>query len=175
MCLCLSQFIRTFRNFVMKSSKDFDSSWKVLNDLVSYHGFLTLLILDDLWCNLTEIFFHAFEFWHCLSFSGAPLSTHTMRLIKFYQSEREYERTRGRDTKAQRPISVRLTYQLFSTFARRSLMHILNFWILVSFCWLICFRHIVTHIFQKKKNMFYFCSHKIFKTWINKCFADWCL
>ena len=40
LCLLLSKLIRTSRNFVMKSSKDFDSSWKVLNDLVSYHGFL---------------------------------------------------------------------------------------------------------------------------------------
>ena len=40
LCLLLSQLIRTSRNFVMKSNKDFDSSWKVLNDLVSYHGFL---------------------------------------------------------------------------------------------------------------------------------------
>ena len=63
LCLLFSKLIRTSRNFVMKSSKDFDSSWKVLNDLVSYHGFLTLLILDDLWCKLIEI--HCFS-WICV-------------------------------------------------------------------------------------------------------------
>ena len=45
LCLLLSKLIRTSRNFVMKSNKDFDSSWKVLNDLVSYHGFLNFAYL----------------------------------------------------------------------------------------------------------------------------------